>query len=321
MPKVNYRYNIKTLRYERAGLSIPNTIVYVLSLLVFGVLFFCSFILIQNYLINTPAEKALREENKALRSHQNILLAKLENAQSLITDITQSESALHQKLFDAPLETHASKEHTPEMLLANASVFGENMNSITEKLQELLTKAKMRSNYFYLYASVDKEDVAKMSSLPAIVPVENFDYTKLVSGFGTRINPWHKGKYDHDGVDLVAARGTPVVAAGDGQIILVKRSELQAGYGNFIEINHGHGFVTRYANLGEITARGGQKVKKGQAIAVVGMSGGSIAPHVHYEVIKNGKNINPVNVIVEGLDAKQFHHLAESSRKLNQSLD
>ncbi len=157
--------------------------------------------------------------------------------------------------------------------------------------------------------------------MPAIVPIENFDYGKLVSGYGTRINPWHKGKYDHDGVDLAAARGTNVLAAGDGRIVLVKRSELQAGFGNYIEIDHGHGFVTRYTNLGEITARIGQKINKGQAIAVVGISGGSIAPHVHYEVIKNGKNINPVNVFVEGLDAEQFSKMAEASRKFNQSLD
>jgi len=321
MAKVKYRYNVKTLRFERANISVPNTILYIVSLFVFGVLFFCALILIQNYLINTPTEKALRQENRALKTHRNVLLAKLESAQSLITDIKRSESDLHQKLFDAPLEANTSKERTPEMLLASASSFNENINSVSEKLEEFLAKAQMRSNYFYLYASVDKKDVTKMSSLPAIVPVENFDHSKLMSGFGTRINPWHKGKYYHDGIDLAAIRGTNVLAAGDGRVALVKRSDLQAGYGNYVEIDHGYGFVTRYANLGEISVHTGQKIQKGQAIAMMGMSGGSIAPHVHYEVIKNGKNINPVNVIVEGLDAKQFHKMAESSRKLNQSLD
>ena len=321
MSKVKYRYNVKTLRYERAGISVPNTILYILSLFVFGVLFFCALILVQNYVINTPTEKALRQENKALKTHKNVLLAKLEGAQSLITEIKQSESDLHQKLFDTPLENINSTERTPEMLLASASDFNENINSVSEKLEEFLSKAQLRSNHFYLYASVDKDDVAKMSSLPAIIPVENFDHGKLMSGFGTRINPFHKGKYYHDGIDLAAIRGTNVLAAGDGRVVLIKRSELQAGYGNYVEIDHGYGFVTRYANLGEITVRIGQKIQKGQAIAMMGMSGGSIAPHVHYEVIKNGKNINPVNVIVEGLDAKQFHKMAEASRKLNQSLD
>lgn len=321
MLKIKYRYNVKTLRYERAGISIPNTIAYLLSVLVVGFLFFCAFIIIQNYLINTPAEKALRQENKALKNHKEVILAKLETAQVLFSDIKRSESDLHQKLFDAPLETNSVKERNPEMLLASVNDFDENISSISEKLGEFLTKAKLRSNHFYLYASVDKSDLAMMSSLPAIVPIENFDHSKLVSGFGTRINPWHKGKYDHDGIDLAAARGTNVLAAGDGRVTLIKRSDLQAGYGSYMEIDHGHGFVTRYANLGEISARIGQSVQKGQTIAVVGMSGGSVAPHVHYEVIKDGKNINPINVIVEGLDAKQFQKMAESSRKLNQSLD
>jgi murein DD-endopeptidase MepM/ murein hydrolase activator NlpD len=321
MSKIKYRYNLKNLRFERAGISVPNTVVYVLSLILVGFLFFSTFILIQNYLINTVAEKALRQENRALKTHKSVLLAKLESSQSLITEIKQQEAELYQKLFDASIETNIIKERTPQMLLASTSDFTENISSISGKLEEHLTKAKMRSNYFYLYASVDKRDVNKISSLPAIVPVQDFDYSKLVSGFGTRINPWHKGKYDHDGIDLVAARGTNVLAAGDGRITLIKRSDLQAGFGNYVEIDHGHGFVTRYANLGEISARIAQKVQKGQAIAVIGMSGGSIAPHVHYEVIKNGKNINPINVIVEGLDAKQFHQMTESSHKLNQSLD
>src|SRR4051812_44203586 len=115
MLRIKYRYNVKTLRYERMGISVPNTILYILSLFVFGVLFFCALILVQNYVINTPTEKALRQENKALKTHKNVVLAKLESAQSLITQIKQSESDLHQKLFDAPLENNTIKERTPEM--------------------------------------------------------------------------------------------------------------------------------------------------------------------------------------------------------------
>jgi len=321
MAQIKYHYNPKTLRYERTKVSVPNIVFYIFSLFLFGFLFFCAFIVVQNYLINTPVEKALRAENKALRSHKSILASKLETTQSLLDQIKQSESALHQKLFDTKLETSTTEERNPEMLLAGTKDFNSNIKSVSEKLEEFLIKAQMRSNYFHLYASVDKSDVSMMSSLPSIVPVENFDPTKLVSGFGTRINPWHKGKYDHDGIDLAASRDTKVLAAGGGRVVMIKHSDLQAGFGNYIEIDHGYGFVTRYANLGEIQVRYGEKVIKGQAIATIGMSGGSVAPHVHYEVIKNGENINPLNVLVEGLDAKQYYRMAESGRKLNQSLD
>jgi murein DD-endopeptidase MepM/ murein hydrolase activator NlpD len=319
--KTKYSYNPKTLRYERSKISAPNVILYVLSLLVFGFLFFCAFIFSQNYLINTSEERALRDENEALEAGKDVLLSKLESIQSLLQEIKQSESNLHQKLFDATIETPVAAEHNSELLLAGAGDFNENISSIYKKLETLLSKAQIRSNYYYLYASVDKSDVRAMTSLPAIIPVEGFDYSKLVSGFGTRINPWHKGKYHHDGIDLAAARNTKVLAAGSGQVINTKYSELKAGFGNYIEIDHGYGFVTRYAHLGDILVNFGQRVNKGQPIATIGMSGGSIAPHVHYEVIKNGININPLNVFVEGLNANEFYKMAESGRKLNQSLD
>src|SRR5262249_14451322 len=98
-------------------------------------------------------------------------------------------------------------------------------------------------------------------------------------------------------------------------------SDLQAGYGNFIEIDHGHGFTTRYAHLGEIKIRQGQRVKKGTAIATVGSTGGSIAPHLHYEVIRNGKQIDPVHFMIDGVTSHEYSVLRTISQKENQSLD
>jgi murein DD-endopeptidase MepM/ murein hydrolase activator NlpD len=112
-----------------------------------------------------------------------------------------------------------------------------------------------------------------------------------------------------------------VLATGKGRVISVKKSDLQAGFGNYVEIDHGHGFVTRYTHLGDLTVRLGQSIKKGEQIAWMGLSGGSIAPHVHYEVLKDGKNIDPVKVMVEGITSNQFSLLAVAGRQLNQSLD
>jgi murein DD-endopeptidase MepM/ murein hydrolase activator NlpD len=101
----------------------------------------------------------------------------------------------------------------------------------------------------------------------------------------------------HPGIDIAAAEGTPIVAAAPGRISEVGEDRF---YGNLVTIDHGNGFITRYGHCLEILVAKGQRVVRGQKIALVGSTGFSSAPHLHYEVIKNGKNINPLGFIVAG---------------------
>jgi murein DD-endopeptidase MepM/ murein hydrolase activator NlpD len=163
--------------------------------------------------------------------------------------------------------------------------------------------------------------MALLLASPSLAPIEGMSAAQLTSGFGDRVNPFHKGTYHHEGIDLTYPRGTPVVAAGTGTVSAVKRSELQAGYGNYIEIDHGHGFVTRYAHLEEIVVRSGQHLEKGTKIGTVGNSGGSIAPHLHYEILLKGKQVNPVLYMIEGFSPTQYSIMLQKSKQQNQSLD
>ncbi|MDQ2657797.1 MAG: M23 family metallopeptidase, partial [Bacteroidota bacterium] len=141
------------------------------------------------------------------------------------------------------------------------------------------------------------------------------------SGFGMRVNPFHKGLYKHLGVDIAMPRGTPVLATATGKVVQLKRSDLQAGYGNYLEVDHGNGVVTRYAHLEDILVRFGARVTKGDTIGTVGTSGGSVAPHMHYEILRDGENVDPVHYMVQGLSATQHQLLTTMSHKQNQSLD
>jgi murein DD-endopeptidase MepM/ murein hydrolase activator NlpD len=116
-------------------------------------------------------------------------------------------------------------------------------------------------------------------------------------------------------------RGTPVFATGAGKVSQLKRSDLQAGYGNYVEIDHGNGIVTRYAHLEDISVKFGASVAKGERIGSVGTSGGSVAPHVHYEILRDGKNVDPVHYMVEGLNPSHHYVLTVLSHQQNQSLD
>lgn len=113
----------------------------------------------------------------------------------------------------------------------------------------------------------------------------------LTSPFGWRMHPIYKEKKMHKGVDYKAPIGTPIIATADGVIQKVKRSN--KGYGNLIVIQHEDAYETRYAQLSEIKVEVGQKVKKGETIALSGNSGTSTAPHLHYEVLKNGVQVDP----------------------------
>ena len=322
MPKTKYYYSQKTLRYERAGRSVFNIVLTLLGYLSFGFLFFIGLVIVQNYFVQTPLEKSLRAENGALAYHKVILTTKLKAANNQLDSLKAKDNQLYENLFEAKRQPEISKEdNKEEILIAGISDFDEWATALEEKFKSISEKANRSDAKFRESASVTKKDLAMLKAVPATRPIENFEVTRLVSGFGSRINPFHKGSYHHDGVDISASRGSKVLAGGEGKVSIIKQSTLLAGFGNYIEIDHGYGYVTRYTHLENIIVRYGQKISAGEVIGTIGTSGGAIAPHLHYEVIQDGKNLDPVNFMLEGLNSSQYHTLKEVSKKINQSLD
>jgi murein DD-endopeptidase MepM/ murein hydrolase activator NlpD len=323
MASTKFQYNTKTLRFEQAKISYFSVFLSILSYLTFSILFFVGLVLLQNFLVETPVEKKLRAENKALEKHKLLLASQLTASNQQLAELKSKDLTLYQKLF----ETKLTKESSPvypereELLMAGAGDFNESVDQLGQRFSELLTSARSTSSFYQKKASVKKEDVGMLTTIPSTAPIENFEVSKLVSGYGIRINPFHKGQYHHDGVDIASPRDTPVLASAPGRVILTKKSDLIAGYGNFVEIDHGNGYITRYGHLEEIIVRQGQVLKKGQILGSVGSSGGSIAPHLHYEVILEGKNLDPIKFILEGISADQYKLLLSQSSKQNQSLD
>lgn len=323
MALTKFKYNPKTLRYERAGISILGVTFRVIGYLSFGALFFVALVLLQNFIFDTELETKLRAENEALESHKVILASRLQASTDRIEKLKNEDLALYQKLFETKIEatTTESSVDKEEILNASSSKLSEWISSTQIQTEKLQQESKINNQYFSESASIEKHELKILKSLPTLPPIQNFEVDKLVSGFGKRINPFHKGLYPHDGVDIAAPIGTSVIAAGPGTIIYVSQNNLLAGFGNYIDIDNGNGIVTRYAHLAEAKVRLGQRVNKNQVIATVGLSGGTIAPHLHYEVIKDGKNVNPVKYMIGGLSSQQYQLLVNKSLKKNQSLD
>jgi len=134
----------------------------------------------------------------------------------------------------------------------------------------------------------EETSFVKLEEPPSICPLHG--EVKVHSGFGMRVHPIHKKKVMHRGIDFKAAIGTPVLATSDGVVV---KAENFNNHGLHIILQHDEEFQTKYSHLSELKVKAGQKVKKGDVIGLVGTTGASTAPHLHYEVIKNGKAVNP----------------------------
>jgi murein DD-endopeptidase MepM/ murein hydrolase activator NlpD len=175
----------------------------------------------------------------------------------------------------------------------------------SKSLDEIINLAKDKENF--------------LAKIPAIQPINNEDLTRMASGYGYRTDPFTKIRKFHYGMDFTATRGTPIYASGDG---VVKRADSRSsGYGRHIRIDHGYGYVSLYAHLYKYNVRRNQKVKRGDIIGFVGSSGRSQAPHLHYEIFKDGRRINPLNFYYGNLTSEEFNDLLIKASIENQSLD
>ena len=153
-------------------------------------------------------------------------------------------------------------------------------------------------------AKLAEEKEKLLASIPAIQPVRNEDLKRMASGFGWRSDPFTKARKMHWGMDFTAPRGVPIYATGDGEV--VRADNRSSGFGKHIRIDHGYGYITIYAHLSKYNVSKGQKVKRGDLIGFVGNTGRSEAPHLHYEVRKDGDRINPINFYYGSLSPEEF---------------
>jgi murein DD-endopeptidase MepM/ murein hydrolase activator NlpD len=174
----------------------------------------------------------------------------------------------------------------------------------------------------YLYRDVKTKEDA-LSHIPAIQPIYNKDLKRTASGWGYRIHPIYNIMKFHYGFDFTASTGTPVHSTGDGKIQFIIKAEDKAsqGYGNLIIVDHGYGYRTLYAHLSKFKGKVDQQIKRGEVIAEVGSTGLSTGPHLHYEVIKDGRKVNPVNFFFNDLSPFEYSEIVRISSSIKKSYD
>jgi murein DD-endopeptidase MepM/ murein hydrolase activator NlpD len=325
MSKVKYYYDQETLSYRPITVTnknrISNIILFVLAAIFFGVT--SLLILLNSDVLNTPAEIAQKRTLKNYELQFDILNKKLSQLEAVVSNIEDRDNNLYRVYFEASSIPEEQRKAGFGGVNRYKNLEGYDNSDLiinTVKRLDILTKQTVvQSRSLDEIERLAKNKAALIEAIPTIQPVKNKDLTRLASGFGYRIDPFTKVRKKHYGMDFTAKRGTPIYATGNG---VIKRADNRSsGYGKHIRIAHGFGYVSLYAHLSKYNVRRGQKVKRGDVIGYVGSTGRSVGPHLHYEIIKDNKKINPLNFYYGNLSPKEFEALLTQSKQENQSMD
>ncbi|MBW2962373.1 M23 family metallopeptidase [Mesonia aestuariivivens] len=324
MSKVKYYYDSETLSYRKIEHKKGRKWGY--GLLAVTASFLAGFLLLLVYLnlpqIETPKEKALKRELQHMQLQYGVLNKKMTHAQQVLEEVQHRDDNIYRVYFEAnPIPEEQRKAGFGGVNRYKNLEGYDNSELLIEtnkRLDILQKQIVVQSKSLDEIAALAKEKEKLLTAIPAIQPVKNENLRRMASGYGMRMHPILKYRKMHNGMDFSAPTGSLVYATGDA---VVKRAQRTTGFGNLVILDHGFGYETYYAHLSKFKVKKGQKVKRGEIIAEVGSTGLSTSPHLHYEVHKNGKVVNPINFYHGDLTAEEYDIMLNQSSLENQSLD
>jgi murein DD-endopeptidase MepM/ murein hydrolase activator NlpD len=324
MARIKYYYDPESCKYELVKTTPKVRTIQILGFV--GMTFICAFVLLYFYaqVFESPTQTLVRKENDELKFYYKVLNKELDKSHKMLLALQQRDDNIYRVVFESePLSANVRTAGSGG-IEKYRSILDQNISQ-EELVITSLSKVDLLKKQLYVQSKsydeitrMAKSKAKMLQCMPAIQPVSNKKLNALVSGFGFRIHPIYKVKKMHTGLDFSAPKGTPVYATGDGVVITANKSF--SGYGNEIEIQHGFGYITKYAHLNAFKVRRGQKIKRGQHIGYVGSTGTSVSPHLHYEVIKNKTKVNPVHYFFNDLKPAEYQKLLEQASVENQSL-
>ncbi len=323
MSRTKYRFNTKTLSYEKIELGWKQRIFRASTFLIASV--FMGFVIYVGAakLIDSPKEKLLKKENSQLKSQYQLLDSRMNQVTRVLEDIQRRDDEIYRVIFEAEPIAKEIREagfggvNRYKVLegYKNSDLIVESSKKLDQITKQLYIQSK---SYDEVYSLANKKE-KMLASIPAIQPVANKNLKRMASGYGMRMHPIYKRRKMHTGMDFSAESGTEIYATGNGKVVHVERS--RRGYGNHVIIDHGYGFETLYAHMSKFDVRRGQEVRRGEVIGYVGNTGTSVAPHLHYEVHKNGEKVNPINYYFNDLSPEEYEKMIEVSSQPTQSFD
>ncbi len=305
-----YQFNPETLSYTRVSLSIRERLLK-LSVIVFSAAALIALIsfTVFSLFIDSADYRHMQREKKQLIQQYDVLNQRVEKLSSVLTNLQDNDDNIYRVIYNLNPISKSVREAGFGGTDRYKDLKGFDNSSIvvstTQKIDKLTKQFVVQSNSYDEIVKIANQRKDRLASIPAISPVSK-KRARLASFFGYRIHPILRTKRMHEGVDFSAPRGTKVYATADG---VVRNTKYSGGYGRQILIDHGHGYKTRYAHLNKSLVRRGQKVKRGDLIGHVGSTGLSTSPHLHYEVLKNGSPVNPINYYFNDITPEEYNQL------------
>lgn len=322
MAKKKYKINPDTLAMEQVEHGfrywLRQTGIYILAGIVIGIGFLYLFLIF----FPSPREKQLLREKATMESQLEVLNSQVDQMQVVMTDLQQRDDNLYRVLFGAepiPLSVRQGAQRKIDYYEQLAQMTNSELAAdLTLKVDLLEKEIYVQAKSYDEVAQMAKEQEIRMENIPAIQPVMNKDLKRVASGYGMRIDPVYHVRKFHQGMDFTAPTGTEIFATGNAR---VEFTGWKQGYGNTVILDHGYGYKTLYAHLYKSLVRKGQKVRRSDIIALVGNTGKSTGPHLHYEVRLNGKPVDPRNYYFYDLSPEEYDQMIQLSNNFGQMLD
>jgi len=321
MAKARYKFNPRSLEIERVEITLRERLLRVGSYLVTALVFAVISVTVAFQLIDSPKEKALKREIEQYRLQNMVIADQLDKIEKVLYDLQYRDDNIYRVIFGAEPVSEAERGSgiggVDRYRHLEGFEYSTELVRTARRVDDISRRLVVQSKSFDKVFEMARQKEDRLASIPAIVPIKG-GAMHLVSGFGYRIHPIYRTRRMHSGVDIAVKTGTPVYASGNGTVVRPDGS--MGGYGRYVLIDHGFGYRSLYAHLSRTSVRPGQQVKRGELIGYVGNTGLSVAPHLHYEVHKNGRPVNPVHYFYNDLDPAEYEEVIQIASRDNQPL-
>ncbi|KAA1245392.1 M23 family metallopeptidase [Aquimarina sp. RZ0] len=325
MSKVKYYYDSETLSYRRIehkkGRKFGFAILGILGSLLAGLLLLVIYLNIPQ--LETPKEKAYKRELENMKLQYELMNKQLRKDHAVLEEIAERDDNIYRLYFGAPpIPEEIRKAGFGGVNRYKGYEGYDNSEMIIEsqkQIDKLTKQIAVQSISLDEIKNLAEQKEELLSTIPAIQPIQNTDLKRMASGYGWRSDPFTKARKFHYGMDFSAETGTPIYASGNGTV--TRADANSTGYGKHVRIDHGFNYVSLYAHLSKYNVKKGQKIKRGDVIGYVGSTGRSVAPHLHYEIFKDGNRINPRNFYYGSLTSEEFNEMLKASSLINETLD
>ena len=297
---------------RKVGRTVLTLVVYFLLTFTLAVLVYLAFALV----FRTDTERRLRQE---IRMYER-LYPGLEEREQLVGDaianLQHKDNEIYDLVFHSGAPSLDPMADRSALQLTDTIPVHRLVEYTRDKADSLLLRTSaVDSAFLRIFRALSDKDLVLP---PMTLPIRDITYPQVGASAGRKINPFYKAYVYHEGLDLIVSRGTPVLATGDGVVIDAASNR---DTGNTVRIGHAGGYETVYAHLESVNAYVGQVVRAGEKIGTVGMSGQAFAPHLHYEVRKDGKVMDPVGYFFASVTPAEYANMLYMSVNTQQSMD